>query len=514
MKGINQKQQSAENITSNLTESSFSTVLTENERTIKSILGSGQDVMMSKFKIKIKNGDMIDVMLVAIDGIVDENAKRNNVIKPLISQIFEEKPNDKLEQLQMRLSTKKTIGVKNVIKAIDHVLKANVLLLVNGYKTGLLISIEGFEIRAIEEPDTERVVRGAKEGFVESTGVNLSLLRRRISHPSLRFETIEVGEYSKTGVTVCYIKDIAKDELIERIKTRLNQIKIDDIHGSGDIEQLIEDHPYTIFPTVGYTERPDKAAALMMEGRIVILVDGNPISLFAPFFFAENFKSTEDYGARPYYSSFIRFIRFFSFIVTITLPSLYISALNFNKALIPSDMIVPIIQARETVPFPLAMEVILMILMFEIVREAGVRLPQQFGTAISIVGPLILGDVSVSAGLVGAPTVVIVSLSFIAAFVITPIAETAALLRIGLFIASSLFGTYGLFVSLLGLIIHMVSLTSLGIPYMSPFAPFYFRDWKDSIVRFPTRLLKYRPKSVPHKRSRRIMSLPKTGDEQ
>lgn len=512
MNGTNKNNQQKEMTSTNLSVTSFSSDLIENERLIKGILGSSEDVMISKFKIKVKN-NIIDAMLVAIDGLVDEEAKRNNVLKPLISEAFEEKPNDELEQVQMRLSTKDSKVEKNLMKAVKNVLKSDVLLLVDGCNSGLLIAIEGFEVRSIKEPETEKVVRGPREGFVESTGINLSLLRRRISHPSLRFETIEIGEFTRTGITICYVKDIAKEEIVNRVKSRLEQIKIDQVESSGDIEQLIEDHPYSIFSMIGNTERPDKAVSLMMEGRIVILVDGNPVSLYVPYFFAESFKNIEDYSSRPYYSTFLRIIRFFAYFVSIILPSMYIAALNFNKELIPSDMIVPIIEARESVPFPLPMEVLLIILMFEVVREAGIRLPEQIGTAISIVGPLILGDVAVSAGLVGAPTVVIVSLSYIASFVITPIADAAALLRIGLFAATSVFGTYGLFVALLGLLTHMVSLTSLGIPYMSPYAPFYFGDWKDSIVRFPTRLVKSRPKSVPNKRSKKITSLPNLGDE-
>lgn len=206
-------------------------------------------------------------------------------------------------------------------------------------------------------------------------------------------------------------------------------------------------------------------------------------------------------------------LRFVSFVISISLPGIYIAAINFHKVMIPSDMIVPIIQARETVPFPLAMEIAMMILMFEVVREAGVRLPQQIGSALSIVGALILGQVSVSAGLVGAPTIIVVSISYIAAFVITPIADVTALLRIGLFIASSLFGGYGLIVAMLGLLTHMISLTSFGIPFMAPFAPFYFQDWKDSLIRLPLRWKKQRPKSIPNQRKTRIRSLPKTGDK-
>src|SRR5699024_7504333 len=156
------------------------------------------------------------------------------------------------------------------------------------------------EIRAIEEPETEKTVRGPREGFIESISVNLSLLRRRISHPSLRFETLEIGDYSQTGVTIAYVEDIAKPELINQVKERIQQIKIDMLNSSGEIEQLIEDHPYSIFPTIGNTERPDKAAALLMEGRVCILVDGHPVSLFAPYLFVESIKNIEDYSSRPY----------------------------------------------------------------------------------------------------------------------------------------------------------------------------------------------------------------------
>lgn len=492
----------------------FSTDINENEKFIKQKLGKSQDVMLTKFTISLQDGDTLNVTLVAIDSLVDEVAKRNNVLKPLKNHSLQGPLDENLTQIQKLISTKKITVADDLEKTINDILNSKALIIVDGYNKGLVLEMEGFEVRAIAEPETEQVVRGSREGFIESTGVNTSLLRRRVSHPSLQFETTDIGEYSRTGVTVTYIKDIADPDLVQRVKDRLEQIKVDTIRSSGEIEQLIEDHPYSIFPTIGNTERPDTAASLLMEGRIVLLMDGNPVSLFVPSPFLENIKNIEDYNSRPYYSSFVRLLRFFGFIISITLPALYISTLNFNKALIPSDLLVPLIQAREAVPFPLAMEVMFMVIMFEVVREAGVRLPQQIGTAISIVGPLILGDVAVSAGLVGAPTVVVVSISFIAAFIVTPIADVTALLRLGLFIAASLFGSFGLCMALLALLTHMVSLTSLGVPYMAPFSPLYIRDWKDAFVRFPTKLLKQRLKSIPNQRPRKIKSVPDTGDEQ
>ncbi|MFD1707510.1 spore germination protein [Siminovitchia sediminis] len=508
MKNIKRKNtQRQQQKVSNMEWQPFSTDINENEKALKQHLGTSEDVVFNKFTIYLQNGDALNAMLVTIDGLVDVEAKRNNILKPLIEHPLQGKPNDDLKQLRERISVKESTVEDNLLKAVYQVLKAQALLILDGFNKGLLISIEGFEVRSIEEPVTEQAVRGAREGFIESTGVNISLLRRRISHPSLRFETMEIGKYSQTGVTIAYIKDIVDSELVQRVKQRLDEIIVDSIDSSGDIEQLIEDHPYSIFPTIGNTERADKAAALLMEGRVFLLVDGSPVSLYVPSLFLESFQNVEDYNSRPYYSSFIRLMRFFAFIISISLPALYITALNFNKALIPSDMIVPLIQARETVPFPLAMEVIMMILMFEVVREAGVRLPKQIGSALSIVGALILGDVSVSAGLVGAPTIVIVSISYISAFVITPIADVTALLRIGLFAASSLFGSYGLCIASLALLTHMVSLTSLGVPFMAPFSPTHFQDWKDGFIRLPTKLLKQRPKSIPNQRSTRMRSL-------
>lgn len=492
---------------------SFSSDVHENEEKLKQLLDSSEDIIFHDFIIPLHDGHSLKALLVLVDGLINEDAIRNNVLEQLTEESLESPQGEELKKVKERIAIFNIKNEDNLEKAVFQLLKGNTLLLLDGYSEGLVLNAPGYEVRAIAEPQSDRAVRGAHEGFIESSPTNIALLRRRIPHPSLQFETIKIGEFSQTDITLGYIKGIVDPKLIERLKQRLDQIKVDEINNSGEIEQFIEDHPFSIFPTIGNTERPDVASALLMEGRIMIIVNGDPVSLYIPSLFLENMKSIEDYSSRPYYSSFIRLMRFFSFIISISLPALYIAAINFHKVMIPSEMIVPIIQARETVPFPLTMEVFMMILMFEVVREAGVRLPQQIGSALSIVGALILGQVSVSAGLVGAPTIVVVSISYIAAFVITPIADVTALLRIGLFIASSLFGGYGLIVVMLGLLTHMISLTSLGVPYMAPFAPFYFQDWKDLLIRLPLRWKKHRPKSIPNQRAPRIKSLPKTGDK-
>lgn len=478
----------------------FFSELNQNKEYINSCFGSSPDLLLHDFFIKLTNGDKLQAIVAGID-----------VIKPLIKELVEP-PNPALDQIRDRLSVKKVQVVSDLDRSILDLFQGHVLLLFDQYVDALLIDVEALEERPITEPESEKSVRGARDGFVEATSTNISLLRQRIAHPNLKIEEFILGTYSQTSITICYMEDIASPELVERVKKRLREIDMDAINNSGEIEQIIEDHPYSIFPTIGNTERPDRGASLLMEGRVILFAEGSPTSLYMPFLFLENLQSIEDYQSRPYYSSFVRLLRFMAFIISIAFPAVYISALNFHKETIPSAMIVPIIEARETVPFPLMMEIFLMILMFEVVREAGVRLPVEVGSALSIVGALILGEVSVSAGLVGAPTIIVISLSYIASFVISSIADVTALLRLGFFLLSSVFGAYGLFIGMLGLLTHMVSLTSMGVPYLAPFAPFYIQDWKDTVFRLPIRYQKRRARSIPHKREVRIRSLPNQGE--
>lgn len=494
--------------------SEFTKDLQQNEEKLKQQLESTQDVIFRHFYISFDDGSSLKALLVITDGLADKDAVRNNIIGPLTSEPLTAPQETRLEQVKNKISVFNTIKKETELEnSILQILKGAVLLLLDGFHEGLILQVPGYEVRALEEPETEQAVRGARDGFNESSSINISLLRRRIPHPSLQFETIQLGEYSQTDVTIGYVKDIADPGLIERIKKRLNQIDVDNINHSGEIEQAIEDHPFSIFPTIGNTERPDKASSHLMEGRVVIIIDGDPMSLYIPYLFLESMHSVEDYTTRPYFTSFLRGLRFISLLISILLPALYIAVLNFHKVMIPSDILVPIIEQSESVPFPLAVEILLTLFMFEMVREAGVRLPQQIGSALGIVGALIFGQVAVAAGIVGAPTTVFISIAYISSFINNSISGTISLLRIGLFFAASLFGGYGLIIAMLGVMTHMVSLTSIGVPHMAPVAPFYYQDWRNLVIRAPYRWLRKRPKSIPHRRSIRIKSLPKTGDK-
>lgn len=487
--------------------------LKENEQQITTILHNNPDMFKRSFQIKFEKDGLVNISLFGIDGLIDESAIHSQVIEPLISDPISLKGTI-IESVKNKVYLKEIQAVIDLQQAVFSILKGATLLLIDGQSQGILLMAEGYEVRNIEEPSSETVVRGAREGFLESIMSNMALLRRRIPHPNLIYESINIGKFSKTRITLAYMNGIVDPNLVKRIKQKLNQIKVDDISSSGQIEQYLEDNPYSLFATTGNTERPDKAAAVLMEGRALVFVDGSPTVLYYPYFFLESMHSVEDYSSRPFYVSFIRITRLIAFLLSVFLPALYLSAVNVHKNMIPGDLILTISKAREGVPFPLTLELLVMVFLFEVVREAGIRMPRAVGQAVSIVGALILGDVSVSAGLIGAPTIIIVAISSIAAFIITPVADVAAMLRILYIFPASLFGIYGLIIAVLWTTTHMVTLTSMGVAYMSPFAPFHFPDWKDTLIRLPYRLLRKRPVSIPNMREIRYKQVPQKKGEQ
>src|SRR5690625_4843508 len=293
----------------------------------------------------------------------------------------------------------------------------------------------------------------------------------------------------------------------------IRKIDVDDISSSGQIEQYLSENTYSIFSTTGNTERPDQLAAMLMEGRSGVIINGDPVALYYPSLFIEKLQSVEDYSYKSFYSSFIRILRFFAFLLSILLPAFYVGAVNFHKEMIPSSFLLILKEAREGVPFPLVLETFMLLIIFEIVREAGVRMPRAIGQAVSIVGALILGEVSVAAGIISAQTIIVVATASITTFIVTPVAEVVSLLRLIYIIPSAIFGFYGLMICILVTITHMVNLKSMGVYYLGPIMPFHIKDWKDTFIRLPYKLLKHRPKSIPNLRPIRYKKVPEMNDK-
>jgi spore germination protein KA len=349
------------------------------------------------------------------------------------------------------------------------------------------------------------VVRGPREAFVENLRTNTSMLRRKIKNPDLKIETMKLGQVTRTDVCLVYIKGIVNDKLVDEVKRRLQDIEIDSVMSSGYLEDMIQDNPWSPFPQVNYTEKPDRLAARLLEGRVGIMVDGTPIVLTVPTVFMEFLHSAEDYYERSQIGTAVRIIRFFSMFMSLIMPSLYVAIITFHHEMLPTGLLLSLAAQREAVPFPAFVEALAMELTFEILREAGIRLPRQVGQAVSIVGALILGEAGVRAGLVAPATVIVVSFTGITSFVYFYSASfTVRLLRFPMLVLSAAFGLYGLIIVLILIVVHMCTLRSFGVPYLAPIAPLVPEDLKDTIVRAPWWGMFARPRSIAWKRSQRV----------
>ena len=359
-----------------------------------------------------------------------------------------------------------------------------VVVLVDGKNTGIALGMQGFQIRSISEPSSETNVRGSREGFVESLRINMSMVRRRMKTPKLKLEFLTLGTKSKTDICLVYRTDMVSLPMLEEVKYKLSKIKLDVVLESGYIQPFLERRPLSIFSEVGVTERPDTVCAKVSEGRIGILVDGTPFALIIPFLFTENFQSFDDYANRPYYATFIRWLKYISFFLTILLPGFYVSIATFHPELFPSALLFNVAASEESTPFPIVLEALIIHLFYEIMREAGLRLPRPVGHAVSIVGALVIGDAAVTAGLIGAPMVMVVALTAISSFVVAPLYEPITILRFTFILLGGFWGMFGITLGLAVVMVNLCAIRTVGIPITTPASPFSWYSMRDVLVRW------------------------------
>jgi spore germination protein KA len=291
-----------------------------------------------------------------------------------------------------------------------------------------------------------------------------------------------------------YLDGVADHKVVDTVKYRISRLDVDSILESGYIEEYVEDAPFSPFATVGYSEKPDVVAGRLLEGRVAVVVDGTPFVLTAPMLFIESFQTAEDYYTRPLYASLMRILRYLAYFITVFAPALFIALTAFHQELIPTTLLFTIANAREGTPFPVFLETFIMVVTFETLREAGIRLPRPVGQAVSIVGALIMGDAAISAGLVGAPVVIVVAIMAVAGFLVPAQNDSASLLRIGMMVLAAFAGFYGVSMGFLALLLHLGSLTSFGVPYFDGFT--WTRNLQDSIIRMPLWSMIRRPKDI------------------
>ncbi len=377
----------------------------------------------------------------------------------------------------------------------DQILDGNITFLVDGVTDFFSIEARADEGRAVSEPTSQTIIKGPKDAFTEDIDKNLFLIRKRIRNKALKIEDMTLGSVTHTRIKYLYISTIAKPEIVTDVRDRLAGIDYDGILDTGYIEQLIKTDKYSIFPTILNSEKPDAVAGALLEGRVAIIVDGTPYVLTAPAVFNDFMQASEDYYYTFYVASAMRLVRYIALFLTLLVPALFIAFTTFHQEIIPTPLLVSIAAQREGVPFPAFLEVLIMEIAFEVIREAGIRMPRAIGPAISIVGALVLGQSAVAAGLISALVVIVVAVTAISSFAITNygMSNSIRLLRFVFILLASSLGLYGISIGLLILMLHLCKLKSAGVPYLTPVAPRIKGITKDMFVRPPLWSLKKRP---------------------
>jgi hypothetical protein len=464
-----------------LSEVPFPLKLSVAVQMVKKTLGSSNDLIIREIKI---SGTSLAIAYV--EGLVDKT-----LVQVLLESLLLKRP--LVEQAGLNLDANmerwremgvplgEVIVAKNMSEVITGLLNGDSCLMGDGWSQALLVDTKGWEERAVSEPQTSIVVRGSREGFVENIRTNTALIRRRLRHPNLRVEGLVVGDITNTSVSIIYIEGIANSKIVAEVRERIKRIKIDGVLEGHYLEAMIEDNPFSPFPQVWSTERPDTVVADLLEGRVAIITDGTPFVLTIPLGFATLLQSPEDYYQRWTLSLFLRPFRFLGLGIAAFLPALYVAITTYHQEMLPTPLVISILMQRERVPYPAVVEALVMQITFEILLEAGARLPRALGQAIGIVGALVIGDAAVRAGLVSPAMVIVVSATAIASFTFPSfdMTNTVRLFRVPLIIMAASLGLFGLFSGLILLMIHMVNLRSFGVPYLQGMAPFSLSDQKD-----------------------------------
>ena len=438
------------------------------------------DLLVRKCKIQSADG-----AFVLLDGMCDELKLIQSVITPLTEKHIFTEPGESLPSKIKNVFFKGSgITEKNTMDdALSDILSGCAVLFIDGETSALSFSVQGYVKKSVSEPQTEQNERGSREGFTDNFKDNATLLRRRLRTSDLVIEQIKVGSLSDTPLLFCYLKSKADAALVEKIKKRIDKIPLETVLGAGYIRPFLDKKNFSMFSDTGLTERPDTFASMLCEGRIGIITDGTPFAIIVPYLLADYFHVPDDYLTPVYYATFMRCLRIFCFIIAAILPGLFVALCLFHPEVMPSDIMYEIASAENKTPFPVATEAIIIHLIYEIVREAGLRMPVAIGHAVSIVGALVIGDAAVTAGLIAAPMLIVVALTAISSSVVSRLHETVAVMRFGFIVIGGLTGLYGIMIGLGLMILDMSSVSPYGIPFTVPFSPFVRSAQKDNLLR-------------------------------
>jgi spore germination protein len=480
-------------------------------KAIKDGLGNSDDVVVREFLVGSSQEAKAAVLF--IDGLVDKNLIHGQILRSVMLAARRIPPKDVPPGAGlMRLIKEATLPVSSVEetselkKLLSAVMSGTVAFLIEGSDRVILVEAKGWEQRGVQEPETEGVIRGPRDGFTETLRVNTTLLRRRLRDSNLVIKQEKIGRRSETDIAVVYLRDVADPNLVEEVNTRLKSIDIDAVLETGYIEQFIEDSWLSPFPQMQSTERPDEVVAALLEGRVAIVVDNTPFVLLAPTTLNMLMHSPEDYYHRWLAASVIRAIRFLATFLAMTLPALYIALASYQPEMIPTKLALAIAAAREGVPFPVFLEAFIMEISIELLREAGTRLPGPIGQTIGIVGGIVIGDAAVRASIVSPVMVIVVAITAIGSFAVPKfdVAIALRLFRFLLMILATIFGLFGVVIGLWIILVHLATLKSFGISYLAPQAPTQIPEMRDTVLRAPWPMMHRRPSFMRPKKSDRL----------
>ncbi len=464
----------------NLKNTSIIPNLSENLKFIKTISGGSSDLLINEFEIC-----GIKAALMGCEGMISTSIITELVLHPLMelkldnpspAAIFEHIENSMLLSLDRPTAT----NYHNFYRLLNS---GFAMLAADGQDRVLAFGVQGYDKRTVNEPSGETNLTGARDGFVEVVRSNMSLIRRRLKSPALVQKLILAGTKSQTDICVCYMTDRVPKELVDKIISSIENTELESVLSSGYIQPFIEPDNKRLFNSVARTERPDVLCSKLIEGRVAVLIDGNPFALIVPKLWSDDFQTLDDYTFRPYFATFIRWLKYAAFLIATLLPAVYVAIASHHPELLNSTLLLILADSEKNAPFSIMAETIGVLLMYEIIREAGLRLPKSVGGAVSIVAGLIIGDSAVSSGLISTPLLTVTALSIISGFVIPDLAQPMTIIRIIFIICGGIWGLFG--ISLFGsaVLFNMCATSDFGFPYTAPISPFYPRAMSDVAMR-------------------------------
>lgn len=493
----------------------LSNALQENLSELKKRLPS-EDILTYSFTTQ----EQTQCAIVYADGVVNKQLLGDLVARPLSKLTFSQKAGGRVENKQNSTQEKLSLIQETLLfpelktaedftNAVKEILDGNSLLLVDGLSQGVIVGAKLLPNRAVIEPPTDVTVKGPREGFIEDIKTNMALIRKRLKTPDLRFETLRVGKRSDTAVSLCYLNGICDEKIKTQVVKQLNEIQIDFIADSSYISALLSPRKHSLFQTIGSTEKPDVFCAKICEGRIGILVDGSPIALTLPFLLTENLQSSEDYFVSPFVATSFRLLRSIALFIAIFLPAFYVSAQLFKIQLLPLGLTLTIASSVRDLPLSPNLEMFVVLLLLEILKEASIRMPKYVGMSLSVVGALVLGETAVSAGFLSTPAIIIVAFSGICLYTVPEFVQTGSILRWLFLLVAGSVGPFGVVLLSALVLYYLLSSDAFGTPLLAPFSPLVYGDLRDTLVKYDMLNLARRPRILRSKNRTRLRP-PKT----